>query len=51
MGRYSTFRLCREMGWTLEQYEAQPLMWLRDCFMFLAAERDAQETLRKRAER
>ena len=41
--RYGEFSLCRTMGWTHGQLMEQPAAWVRDCFLFLAAEADAQE--------
>jgi hypothetical protein len=50
LARYAAFRLCREMGWTLQEYRAQPAAWVRQCLTFLAAEQDAAERSRRLAE-
>ena len=49
-GRYAEFRLCREMGWTITELQAQPADRVQEFFLFLAAENDARSRLNKAPE-
>ena len=51
LGRYTEFRLCREMGWTLETLRAQPADVVQEWLAFMSAEGEAKEWLMKDAER
>ncbi len=51
LGRYTEFRICREMGWTLAVLQEQDAGLVQEWLSFMAAEAEAKDWLAKDSER